>query len=199
VKSGRPQICGRFARNGLDWGLKSMMKIKFKGEESGHFADDRRSFGGSLPGMPVQSNADQTPTLELDIKNILLVDDDHELADTLKALLESHNFVVTTVNNGVEALREVMKLDFDVIICDMMMPEMPGDMFYLAVQKTRPQLCRRFLFITGHAGNPKVETFLKRVDGMALFKPVLLDELVGMISLVLKRNAESFDKSEFSR
>ena len=44
---------------------------------------------------------------ELDIKSILLLDDDTELADTLKLLLESRNFVVTTVGNGGEGLREV--------------------------------------------------------------------------------------------
>ncbi len=124
----------------------------------------------------------------LEIKNILLVDDDVELADTLKALLEGYNFLVTTVGNGVEALREVMRLDFDVIICDMLMPEMPGDMFYLAVQKTKPELCRRFLFITGHSGNPKVDSFLKRVNGLVVYKPVPTEELVRMISFVLKQN-----------
>jgi len=129
------------------------------------------------------------PMTALEIKNILLVDDDIELADTLKELLESRNFIVTKVNNGLEALREVINFDFDVIICDLLMPEMPGDMFYLAVQKTKPLLCKRFLFITGHSDNPKVEAFLKRVDGIALFKPVLMDELVEMISLVLQRAA----------
>jgi DNA-binding response OmpR family regulator len=136
--------------------------------------------------MPLPA-IETAPTLELDIKNILLVDDDVELANTLKLLLESRNFIVTTVQDGVHALREVMSFDFDVIICDLLMPNMPGDMFYLAVQKTKPDLCRRFLFVTGHGDDPKVESFLKRVDGLALFKPVLTDELISMISLVLQR------------
>jgi DNA-binding response OmpR family regulator len=129
-----------------------------------------------------------TPATELEIKNILLVDDDRELADTLKLLLESRNFVVTTASDGVQALREVIDFDFDVIICDLMMPNMPGDMFYLAVQKTKPELCRRFIFVTGHGGNPKVEKFLKDVNGVVLFKPVLTDELVRMISFVIQKN-----------
>ena len=136
--------------------------------------------------MPV-TDPEVAPALELDIKNILLVDDDVELANTLKALLESRNFVVTTVQDGVHALREVMDFDFDVIVCDLLMPNMPGDMFYLAVQKTKPELCRRFLFVTGHGDDPKVEGFLKRIDGQVLFKPVLTEELVRMISLVMQR------------
>ncbi len=122
----------------------------------------------------------------LDIKNILLVDDDPALADTLKNLLEAHNFVVTSVSNGAAALREIMGLDFDVIICDMMMPEMPGDMFYLAVQKVKPYLAQRFLFVTGHSGNPKVEAFLRKIEALVLYKPVEINDLVEMISLILR-------------
>ena len=131
---------------------------------------------------------------ELDIKSVLIVDDDTELADTLKLLLESHNFIVTAASNGVEALHEVLELDFDVIICDLLMPKMPGDMFYLAVQRAKPHLSRRFLFITGHADNPKVERFLKETDALSLRKPVLTADLVGMIRVILKRNKE--EKSE---
>lgn len=127
-------------------------------------------------------------SMDLDIKSILLLDDDLELADTLKMLLESRNFLVTTVKNGVEGLREVMSLDFDVIMCDMLMPAMPGDMFYLAVQRTKPQLCKRFIFITGHPGNPKIDEFLKTVDAMVLYKPVVTDDLVRAISFVLKNS-----------
>lgn len=128
-------------------------------------------------------------TQDIEIINILLLDDDIELADTLKLLLESRNFVVTTARNGVEGLREAMAMDFDVIICDMMMPTMPGDMFYLAVQKVKPYLCPRFLFVTGNGEDPRVNAFLQRADGLVVFKPVPSDELLQMISLVLQRNA----------
>jgi DNA-binding response OmpR family regulator len=124
---------------------------------------------------------------ELEIKNVLLVDDDEALATTLKQLLESHNFIVTTSGNGADALHEVMAFDFDLIICDMLMPTMAGDMFYLAVKKTKPELANRFLFVTGHADNPKVDSFLKSIDANVIFKPVLTDELVRMISFVLQR------------
>jgi DNA-binding response OmpR family regulator len=127
---------------------------------------------------------------ELEIKNILLVDDDEALANTLKELLESRNFIVTTSHNGADALREVLAFDFDVIICDMMMPKMAGDMFFLAVQKIKPELAKRFLFVTGHADNPKVDGFLKSIDALVVFKPVLTEELVRMISLVIKRVAD---------
>ena len=128
---------------------------------------------------------------ELEIKNVLLLDDDVELVEALKALLESRNFLVTTVANGAEGLREIMSLDFDIVICDMIMPHMPGDMFYLAVKKTKPHLCSRFIFITGYSENPRVEKFLKEVNGLVLIKPVLADEMVSAISRVLKQTDQS--------
>jgi len=123
------------------------------------------------------------------IKSILLLDDDIDLADTLKSLLESHNFVVTTVGNGVEGLREVMRFDFDLIMCDMMMPRMPGDMFYFAVERTKPHLCPRFIFITGYPDKPEVINFLGGLpEAVVLNKPMSQDDLIRTISFVLKRN-----------
>jgi CheY-like chemotaxis protein len=126
---------------------------------------------------------------DLEIKSILLLDDDTDLAETLKALLESHNFIVTTVHNGAEGFRETLTTDFDVIICDMLMPTMPGDMFYLAVKKTKPQLAARFLFITAYVNHPKVNDFLGSIEALVMFKPVLSEDLLRMISLVIKRTA----------
>ncbi len=70
-------------------------------------------------------------------------------------------------------------------------------MFYLAVKKTNPHLAARFLFITGHVDLPKVNDFLGSIDAMVMFKPVLSEDLVRMISLVLKRTAAPRDTTEF--
>ena len=115
------------------------------------------------------------------------MDDDEELADTLKELLKARNFVVAVQPNGAAALREVQAIDYDVIVCDMLMPKMAGDLFYLAVKKIKPELADRFIFVTGHADNPKVEGFLNSINALVVFKPVLTEELVRMISLVLQR------------
>jgi DNA-binding response OmpR family regulator len=137
--------------------------------------------------MALSPPANPAVNAALDIRSILIVDDDSDLSDALKSILVSRNYVVTTAANGAAALREVMQFDFDVIICDIMMPRMPGDMFYLAVQKTKPELARRFVFITDYSSEPKVETFLKRIDALVFIKPVLTEDLIRMISLVLQR------------
>ena len=130
------------------------------------------------------------PQNQHEIKSILLVDDDAELAETLKIVLEAHNFVVAVQPNGAAALRELQAIDYDVILCDMLMPELAGDLFYLAVKKLKPELTDRFIFVTGNAEDPKVESFLHSIDALVLYKPVLMVELVEMISLVLQRTAK---------
>ena len=112
-----------------------------------------------------------------EIKSVLLVDDDAELAETLKIVLEAHNFVVAVQPNGAAALRELQAIDYDVILCDMLMPELAGDLFYLAVKKIKPELIDRFIFVTGNADDPKVESFLDSIDALVLFKPVLVVDL----------------------
>ena len=132
---------------------------------------------------------DVSPSSSHDIKSILLLDDDIDLAYTLKALLESHNFVVTTVGNGVDGVQEIMRFDFDIIMCDMMMPRMPGPIFYRAVERAKPELCSRFIFITGYPDKPEVVDFLGSLkDPVVLNKPVRNDDLIQEISMVLKRN-----------
>jgi DNA-binding NtrC family response regulator len=136
---------------------------------------------------PTRKSPPRPAETELEIKRILLLDDDIDLADALKGLLESRNYIVTTVKNGAEGLREIMALDFDVIMCDMVMPSMAGDMFFLAVQKTKPHLCDRFVFLTGHSDIPRVTEFIQRVNGVVLYKPVSSKELVRTISFVTNR------------
>jgi DNA-binding response OmpR family regulator len=136
---------------------------------------------------PNPSSLSSADGLDLDIKSILLLDDDIELADTLKLLLESHNFIVKTVKNGVEGLHEIMGFDYDIIMCDMVMPAMAGDMFYLAVQRTKPHLCPRFIFVTAYRDDAKVNEFIRSVNGLVLFKPVNTEELIRTISFVLKK------------
>src|SRR5215210_4141579 len=100
---------------------------------------------------------DETRPAQIEIRRILLLDDDVLLADTLQHSLEERNFIVTSVTNGVEGVREIVETDFDVIICDLLMPKMAGDIFFKAVEHTKPHLCSRFIFITGHAGEIGVD------------------------------------------
>ena len=114
-------------------------------------------------------------------KRVLVVDDDLELTLIYQQLLEACDYEVTTASDGILALKEVLYQDVDAILCDLRMPELEGDLFYSAVERAKPGLCRRFIFITGAAEDPKYHAFLSQVKAPILRKPVqpakLLEEL----------------------
>jgi two-component system cell cycle sensor histidine kinase/response regulator CckA len=95
---------------------------------------------------------------------------------------------VTVVPTGVEGMQQILASDFDAIVCDMVMPNFPGDMFYLAVQRARPHLCKRFVFMTGHHDNPKIAQFIQEVRGMVLWKPFEMRQLFDALETVTGRS-----------
>jgi two-component system, NtrC family, sensor kinase len=84
-------------------------------------------------------------------------------------------------------VREIMARDFDLILCDLVMPNLPGDMFYLAVERTKQHLCKRFVFMTGHRADPKWDGFIRKVGGVVIWKPFSLPKLVTMMQQVLSK------------
>jgi len=123
-------------------------------------------------------------TQALPPRRVLLLEDDDAFQEIMRDFLESHSYEVVAVKNGVEGVREIMAGDFEVIICDMLMPNLPGDMFYLAVERMRPHLCDRFIFITGLRDNCKVTDFIRKVNGTMLHKPFHVDDLLEIIGFV---------------
>ncbi len=120
-------------------------------------------------------------------KHVLLVDDDEMILATYQELLQSHNLQVSTATNGVNALKLIINQELDAIVCDWMMPTMAGDMFYLAVQKIKPFLCQRFIFVTGHDGHPQFKEFLLKNKPVVLYKPVTVGKLLGTLNVAFLR------------
>ena len=103
--------------------------------------------------------------------------------------LEENGFAVTAVQNGVQGFHQILASDFEMILCDMMLPTLPGDMFYRAVERMRPHLCDRFVFMTGHRGNQRINDFIDSVCGTVLTKPFRVLDLLEMIDFVRLRTA----------
>jgi CheY-like chemotaxis protein len=120
-------------------------------------------------------------------QRVLLLEDRDDFREVLRDHLVSRLFQVTSVLSGVEGLCEIRKGAFDLIICDMMMPRMGGEMFYWAVTRIRPATAQRFIFFTGHRNNPAIEFFFKRVNATVLIKPFRLSALDSTIDHVLRK------------
>ncbi len=76
--------------------------------------------------------------------------------------------------------------DYDVILCDMMMPKLSGDMFYAAVERIKPYLCNRFIFMTGYTEDAKIKEFIERIGSLMLHKPFKAEHLLVLIEIATK-------------
>src|SRR6266550_4438370 len=81
-----------------------------------------------------------------ELKALLLVDDDQQLASGLQWILADENFLVDVAFDGEEAMFKVKSHVYDAVICDLKMPRLRGDEFYLKARQLQPNLADRFIF-----------------------------------------------------
>lgn len=122
-------------------------------------------------------------------KRVLILDDDFAFADLIRMLLEENGYEVELAADGVQGIKKIMVNDYSVILCDMVMPNLAGDVFYMAVERVKPHLCKRIVFVTGHSGDRKVDEFIRKVRGLILWKPFQPHVLIETIHAVEKRAA----------
>jgi signal transduction histidine kinase/CheY-like chemotaxis protein len=103
--------------------------------------------------------------------SVLIVDDEVAFATSLRRVLTSEHDV-SVVASGREALARITSGErFDVILCDLMMPEMTGAELHAALVETDADQAERMIFITGGAFTPTSQAFLERVTNRSFEKP----------------------------
>jgi PAS domain S-box-containing protein len=113
---------------------------------------------------------------------LLVVDDEIAIGRTL-AIALSDAFEVTTATSGREALALLERGDrqFDVVLCDLMMPDVTGMDVYERVVVHAPALARRFVFVTGGAFTDRARAFVERVQMPVIEKPFDLATLPDLL------------------
>ncbi len=118
----------------------------------------------------------------------LIVEDDVNFACIVRSQMEGWGFQVAYVTDGVEGIKRIMNEDFSIILCDMLMPNLAGDMFYKAVERVKPQLCKRFIFMTGNQNDKKIIDFIREVRGVIIWKPFKMHILHEAIQAIQKKH-----------
>src|ERR1700682_6553405 len=121
----------------------------------------------------------------LELKAILVVDDDKQLASALQWILADKNFLVDIAFDGEEALLKVKAHEYDAVICDLKMPRLRGDEFYMKAKDLRPSLADRFIFITGFAGAPHIALFFNKHEVKYLGKLFAISVLIDCVKQLL--------------
>ena len=115
---------------------------------------------------------------------ILVVDDEPMVAQALSLVL-SREFAVTTTTQPAQALEWIVSGEsFDVILCDVMMPEMNGVELRARIDAVDPDQAARIVFVTGGVLLPHVRGLLESVPNAWIEKPIDID---GLRELVRRR------------
>jgi two-component system, cell cycle sensor histidine kinase and response regulator CckA len=135
-----------------------------------------------LPYAPEDSAAERAvleepPELESAPSRILIIDDEPLLGQTLLyAFKGRHEVAICT--SGRDALRRLeTDFNFDLVLCDLMMPDVSGAAVYEAVKLSHPELVPRFVFMTGGAFTERAREFLSQHPGVQLEKPFNISEI----------------------
>lgn len=128
------------------------------------------------PSRHVEDEASQA-TAPSRVPRILIIDDDRPVARSLKRVLK--NAEVTIAECGRQGLDflAAAEPEFDVVLCDIMMPDMDGMEVFEFIQGTRPALAERFVFVTGGAFTDRAREFLAALPNRCLHKPFRPGEL----------------------
>lgn len=119
-------------------------------------------------------------------QHILVVDDDVDVARVFDTILERAGFKVTMMMNAVDAMNLITRQMPDIIILEMMLPDMNGDDFIRAVRKQENGADVPIIAVTGAPGTQAREAGADVV----LHKPVSVEEILQAVSSVVQKLGE---------
>ncbi|HEX4477370.1 MAG TPA: ATP-binding protein [Polyangiaceae bacterium] len=141
--------------------------------------------------LPAQSGGDSSPPPDEKPSGpssqasrrarILVIDDDLAVLRAYRRMLSARHDVVLA-SGGAEGIAVLEKDDaFDLILCDVMMPQVDGPMVYEALSSRFPDVLKRLVFCSGGAFTSRAKEFLASVENAFLAKPidpVALEEVI---------------------
>ena len=147
------------------------------------------------------------------MKKILVIEDEEGIRDSIQEIIEMAGYKVTPVANGAAGTSALMHNSFDLIICDVMMPEMDGFSLLTSLKKD-PSFVTPFIFLTAkvqsndlrNGMNLGADDYLhkpfKRIDLLnaietRLFKHEKLNQLQSQKAALLEKTIELMVGHEF--
>jgi signal transduction histidine kinase/FixJ family two-component response regulator len=121
--------------------------------------------------------------------HVLVVEDEPTVARLIADVLEDEGMQVDVLLDGREALDRAAQQSFDLVICDMKMPNLDGQHFYKSLERSGSPLRERFLFVTGDIVAAQTREFLERHHLPHVAKPFRVEELTEKVRGVLAMTA----------
>ncbi len=140
-----PFFSTKFTGRGMGLAAANGIVQNHNGYISVESVSDQTTFQVFLPREIPDEEAimgDSDTSTDIQGLNVLVVDDDHRVLSTIKGLLDHHGCNVLGSDTGLEALKiiERHKVDLDLVILDIQMPDMSGDKVYTRLKEIKPYL-----------------------------------------------------------
>ena len=119
-------------------------------------------------------------------KRILVVDDDENILSLERTILEQKGFVVTTAAGGAEALEILGKEDFDLVLLDVMMPEIDGFTVCRKIKEEPRTKELPVIFLTAKGGGEALAEGFESGAIMYINKPFTANKLLTIVNTMLE-------------
>ncbi|MCG2712729.1 MAG: response regulator [Candidatus Omnitrophica bacterium] len=122
-------------------------------------------------------------------RNILIIDDEKLITRTLRKLLEKEGYEVTVAHSGQEALEHIKCRNFNLIVCDVRMPQMDGvetirEIRNYLKQEGKPSVPE--LLITGYADEQRYKSAVELKVADYMYKPFDKEEFLEAVKKNIK-------------
>jgi DNA-binding response OmpR family regulator len=119
--------------------------------------------------------------------SVLIVEDDSSIRRLVRTVLLRQGYQVEIAADGLEALAKMDLAEYDIIILDLMMPNLDGFSFMTAMARDTPERLKRVI-ITSAASPAVINEKLKGIEIDLLPKPFDIEELISRVQMCVKRS-----------
>ncbi|MES1183808.1 MAG: response regulator [Myxococcales bacterium] len=144
------------------------------------------SAAASAPPSSDPASRRTSGTVRVDAPTVLLVDDDMAVLSAFRRCLQAEDLSIEFALSGGQAVRRLLsETPPDVVVCDMLLPDISGVEVYQRAVAADSSYRQRFAVATGASGTPSVSTFLAGFGGPILYKPVASAQLIQAVRTCL--------------
>jgi CheY-like chemotaxis protein len=117
---------------------------------------------------------------------VLVIDNEPSVVNGLVRLLRRDGYTVETAANGQQALGLLSEHAYDLLLCDLRMPDLDGPTFYGRLLIQQPALARRVIFLTGDTLSAESLAFMERSGQPWITKPCTATEVRSIVVQLLR-------------
>jgi DNA-binding NtrC family response regulator len=127
---------------------------------------------------------------------ILVVDDDENIRNTMKAILEDEGYIVDLAATGSEAIQKTKKSAYNIALLDIRLPDMEGVELLKLIKDTVPRT--RKIMVTGYPSMQNAIAALNKNADAYLIKPIDIENLLNTVKeqLQLQENEKEFSEQK---